>query len=118
MESEELIERIAQVCDNKQAKNIKVLDMDQLSLVADYFLICHGMNTRQVQAIAQAVKDMLEEDNMAVTQMEGLQQGRWVIIEVNGILCHIFEQSERFFYNLERLWGDAREVEISISQEG
>lgn len=118
MNSKQIVEAIAVACDDKLAEDIVVLDMNKISLVADYFLICHAKNERQVQAIARAVKDAVEENGITVKQVEGLQQGRWIIVDIGDVLCHIFHQDERSYYNLERLWGDAEKVTLQVGQEG
>lgn len=118
MEMKEIVQLIAEACDDKRAENIIALDMNQVSLVADYFLICHGNTERQVQAIARAIKDKMDEQDIEVNRMEGFEQARWVLIDLGDIVCHIFHKDERSYYNLERLWGDAAEVPLQIGQEG
>lgn len=118
MEMNEIVQSIAEACDDKRAENIIALDMNQVSLVADYFLICHGNTERQVQAIARAIKDEMDEQDIEVNRMEGFEQVRWVLIDLGDIVCHIFHKDERSYYNLERLWGDAAEVPLHIGQEG
>ena len=117
LETKEMVQIIAKSCDEKQAEKIVVLDMENISLVADYFLICHASNTRQVQAIAKAVKDLMEENDVAISHMEGYDQGKWIIIDTGFVLCHIFQEEERSFYNLERLWGDASKIPLQIGHE-
>lgn len=114
--SKEIIETIVKVCDDKHAEDIIVLDMNQISLVADYFIICHANNERLVQAIARSIKDAMGEMDISINQMEGFEQARWVVIDTGGVLCHIFHKDERLYYNLERLWGDAPEVPTTIGQ--
>lgn len=118
MEGIELLQDIANACDDKRAENIIALDMNQVSLIADYFLICHGNNERQVQAIARAIKETAEEKELSVHRMEGFEQARWVLVDLGDIVCHVFHQDERTYYNLERLWGDAKEIPIQVGQEG
>lgn len=118
MKNKKLVQSIAEVCDDKRAENIIALDMNQVSLVADYFLICHGNTERQVQSIARAVKEEAEERGITVNRMEGFEQARWVLIDVGDVVCHVFHKDERSYYNLERLWGDASEVQLQIGQEG
>ncbi|MFG6114262.1 ribosome silencing factor [Halobacillus sp. MO56] len=107
MDSKELMKLAAQACDDKRAEDIVVLDMAEVSLIADYFLICEGSNERQVQAIAREVKEKAEEAGLSVTRIEGFEQARWILVDLNGVICHIFHKDERNYYNLERLWGDA-----------
>ena len=118
MDLKEIVQLVAEACDDKRAENIIALDMNQVSLVADYFLICHGNTERQVQAIARGIKDAMDEQNIEVNRMEGFVQARWVLIDLGDIVCHVFHKDERGYYNLERLWGDATEVPLHIGQEG
>lgn len=112
MESKQLMNLAAQACDEKRANDIVVLDMSDVSLIADYFLICEGSNERQVQAIAREVKNQAEENGVPVKRMEGFDKARWILVDLNGVVCHIFHKDERHYYNLERLWGDASTVDI------
>ncbi|HLR03823.1 MAG TPA: ribosome silencing factor [Virgibacillus sp.] len=114
MEEKELIQIIAKACDDKLAKNIVALDMKEVSFMADYFLICHGNNERQVQAIAKAIKDGVSAYDFEIQRMEGYEQGRWVLVDFGGIVCHVFHEEERQYYNLERLWGDAPEIKLMV----
>lgn len=117
MSQVDLINQIAGACDDKLAENIVVLNMEDISLIADYFLICHGNSERQVQAIAQSVKDTLESEEIAIESMEGLQNARWIVIDAGNILCHIFHKDERDHYNIERLWGDASRIPLALRQK-
>lgn len=116
MDVKQMVQVIAKTCDDKQAKDIVGLDMNNVSLVADYFLICHANNPRQVQAIAKAIKDSLDEIDISIKHMEGFDQGKWIIVDTGFVLCHIFDEEERSFYNLERLWGDASKIKLEIDQ--
>ncbi|UOR12248.1 ribosome silencing factor [Halobacillus amylolyticus] len=112
MESKELVTLTAKACDEKRANDIVILDMADVSLIADYFLICEGSNERQVQAIAREVKAQAEENGIEVKRMEGFDKARWILVDLNDIVCHIFHKDERSYYNLERLWGDAETVAV------
>ena len=118
MDTKELLQVIAIACDEKNAENLIALDMQNISLIADYFLICHANNPRQTQAIAEAVKKTVEEKGIIVKHMEGYEQGKWIIIDTGAVLCHIFHHEERQYYNLERLWGDATQVPLQLPHEG
>ncbi|TQS74604.1 ribosome silencing factor [Ornithinibacillus gellani] len=114
MEAIDVLQLAAKACDDKRAEDIIALDMDELSLVADYFLICHGNTERQVQAVARGIKDALDEQEVTIKRMEGLEQGRWVLVDIGDIVCHVFHKDERSYYNLERLWGDAAPVSLEL----
>lgn len=118
MEIKEILHLAAEACDDKRAEDIIALDMDQVSLVADYFLICHGSNERQVQAIARSIKEAMEKNDISIKRIEGFEQARWVLVDIGDIICHIFHKDERNYYNLERLWGDASRVNLQVGQEG
>lgn len=118
MDSKRLVELAAKACDDKRGQDIVVLDMNNVSLIADYFLICEGSNERQVQAIAREVKGVADEQEVKVERLEGFDQARWVLVDLGDVVCHIFHKDERNYYNLERLWGDAPSVDVSLNQEG
>lgn len=114
MDSKQLLEIAAKACDDKRAENIVVLDMREVSLMADYFLICHGNNERQVDAISKGIKEAVEEHGYEVKKIEGNEQARWVLVDLNEVVVHVFHKDERDYYNLEKLWGDANRVELSL----
>ncbi|QKY69515.1 ribosome silencing factor [Lentibacillus sp. CBA3610] len=115
MDNKEIIQVIARACDDKRAEDIVALNMQDVSLMADYFLICHGGNERQVQAIARAIKESMDETDIQVKRMEGFEQARWILVDLDDIVCHVFHKDERHYYNLERLWGDASKVELHLT---
>lgn len=117
MELNEQLKLAAQACDDKRAMEIIALDMSEVSLLADYFLICHGSNERQVQAIARSIKETMEENNISVKRVEGFEQARWVLVDLGDIVCHIFHKDERSYYSIERLWGDASVVNLEIGDD-
>lgn len=118
MDNKEIIQQIANACDDKRAEDIVALDMQDVSLMTDYFLICHGSNERQVQAIARSIKDTMEEEDVIIQRLEGYEQARWILVDLGNIVCHVFHKEERSYYNLERLWGDASKVELSVGNNG
>lgn len=111
-EVQEILETVVATCEDRKAENCVVLDMKQLTPITDYFVICHGNNERQVQAIARSVKEELEKKGFDVKRLEGFEQARWILIDIDTVICHIFHKDERSYYNLERLWGDATYVEV------
>jgi ribosome-associated protein len=107
MTEKETLLLAAKAADDKKAENIVALNMKGISLVADYFLICHGNSDKQVQAIAKEMKDQAEENQISVKRMEGYDEARWILVDLGDVIAHIFHKDERSYYNLERLWGDA-----------
>ncbi|QDP40671.1 ribosome silencing factor [Radiobacillus deserti] len=118
MNSKELVNVAAKACDDKRAEDIVILDMQHVSLIADYFLICDGSSERQVQAIAREIQEQAEKNGLEVKRMEGFEQARWVLVDIGDVVCHVFHREERNYYNLERLWGDAPLVETEFSHGG
>ena len=98
--------------DDKRAEDIVVLNMEGISLLADYFLICHGNSAKQVQAIARELKVVAGESGIDVQRMEGFDEGKWVLVDMGDVIAHVFHGDERSYYKLERLWGDAPLVDI------
>lgn len=102
-----LLETAYQAVDEKKAQDIVVLNMEGVSLIADQFIICHANSERQVQAIAREVADKASKNDFEVKRVEGLDNGRWVLVDLGDVVVHVFHKDDRGYYNLERLWGDA-----------
>lgn len=92
----------------KKAIDPVILDLNGVSGVTDYFLICSGNSTVQVRAIADNISDKLKEKNLPAIVKEGYADGRWILMDFGNIVVHIMYQTEREFYALEKLWHDAR----------
>lgn len=107
MTEEELALLTARTADDKKAENVTVLNMNGISMMADYFTICHGNSEKQVQAIARGIKEAADEQEVMVKRMEGFDSARWVLIDLGDVIVHVFHKEERYHYNLEKLWGDA-----------
>ncbi len=97
---------------DKKAKEVLILDISELTLVCDYFVICSGLSSPQVKAITENVETKLEEQGLKKLRVEGLREGYWVLLDYGTVVIHIFQENERRFYNLEHLWGDARVVHL------
>lgn len=112
MHENKILQMAVKAADDKKAENIVVLNMKGISLISDYFLICHGNSEKQVQAIATEIKKSAQENEMELKRLEGFDQARWVLIDLNDVVVHVFHKDERLYYNLEKLWGDAPTVDI------
>ncbi len=112
-----IVDLAAEAAIDKKARDTVILDIRGLSVIADYFLICSGNSETQVEAIAKEIKNKMQENGVHVKGMEGLQQSRWILIDLGDVVCHIFHKEEREFYRLERLWGDAPHIEVKESSE-
>ena len=96
--------------DGRKAIDLKVLHLAKVTDFADYFLICSGTSERQVQAIADAVQETLRENRVRPLHVEGYNRAQWVLIDYGDLVVHVFQEEQRRYYALERLWGDAPEV--------
>ena len=103
--TKEISTAIAAVLD-KKALDVVVLDLRELSAFTDWFVICSGTSIRQVQAISDAVEERLRADKVKA-RIEGYREGEWVLMDYGDFLVHIFTESKREYFDLERLWGDA-----------
>lgn len=107
MNERKLLETAVKAADDKKAEDIVVLNMKGISLVADYFIICHGNSEKQVQAIAKEIKEKAIEDGFDIKRIEGYDEAKWILVDLGDVIAHVFHRDERGYYNLERLWGDA-----------
>lgn len=113
---EELAKLVVKAAEDKKAENVLVMDISELSVIAEYFVICTGNNERQVQAIVNEIRDQAHKHGYNVRGIEGADEGRWVLVDLGDVVIHVFHREERDFYNIERLWGDAKIV--SFSEQG
>ena len=113
--NEALKQQIAEAmaaCQDKKAESVTILEMEKGSnAFTDYFLICSGVNPRQVQAIADEVEERLEKSGQRVTHKEGYSQAEWVLLDYVDFVVHIFSEKARQYYDLERLWKTAKRLE-------
>ncbi len=117
MKKNELKKQITEAiaaCQDKKAESVTILEMEKESnAFTDYFLICSGINPRQVQAIADEVEERLEKSGQRVTHKEGYNQAEWVLLDYVDFVVHIFSERARQYYDLERLWKTAKRLEAS-----
>ncbi len=107
MEIKELANKIAAAASEKKAADILLLNMEGLSLVTDYYVICSASNSTLVKAVADNIEDKLGEQGVFPKHKEGYQEARWILLDFGDVVAHIFLEEERDFYNLEQLWADA-----------
>lgn len=112
MTTSTLLETAYKAVDDKKGEDIAVLNMEGISLLADYFVICSGSSDRQVQAIAREVIEKANEMGTTVKSVEGFDSARWILIDLGDVVVHVFHRDERSYYNLERLWREAPEMEL------
>ena len=102
--------------EEKQAVNLTVLDLRKAAGFTDYFVICSGQNPRQIHAIADAIVDTLAARGAKPAHVEGYDRSEWILLDYFDFIVHIFKSETRLFYGLERLWGNAEQVETSSAR--
>ena len=105
-QSKEMAQKAFHALEDKKAKDICILDISAVSVLADYFLIASGSNRNQVQAMVDNVQEELHKAGFDPRQVEGYQTANWVLLDYGDIIIHIFDEENRLFYDLERIWRD------------
>lgn len=108
----EKLEVIVRAADDRLAQDIMALDVAQLTPLADYFVVMDAKNDRQLAAIVDEITTVAHKNNFDLKNVEGKSGGKWVLIDMNDIIVHVFHYSERANYNLEKIWQDAPLVDI------
>ena len=109
----EMAELAVRALDGKNARNIRLLRTADVTVLADYFVICTATSTTQIKTLADEVEAVLEAHGETKLHREGYRSGGWVLIDFGCVVVHIFMEEARQFYNLERLWADAEEIDIA-----
>ncbi len=110
LESSEVAKLVIEAASDKKAGDVVMLDIRELSVIADYFVVCTGSNPRQIQAIASSIEDKLSEAKVSTRAREGSADTGWVLLDAGDVIVHIFGPMEREYYRLERLWSGAPTV--------
>lgn len=111
MEPKKLAKLTFDAMEDKKGESIVCLSMVGKSTIADYFLICHGNNEKQVQAIAREIRDQANQAGKDVRRLEGFDEAKWILIDMGDVIAHVFSKDDRLYYNLEKLWGDAPQIQ-------
>lgn len=111
MTGKELARKAIVGLEEKKAEDIKIIDISEVSVMADYFIIASGSNRNQVQAMADSVEEQLAKDGVHPRQIEGYNTANWILMDFNDIIVHIFNAEDRLFYNLEKIWLDGKIID-------
>jgi len=106
MDSKEMAKIAYDALADKKGINIRVIDISKVSVIADYFIIASGSSKNQVQALADNVTEELEKAGLNCKQAEGYHTANWILLDFNDIIVHVFNEEDRIFYDLERIWKD------------
>lgn len=109
----EMTKLAVKVLDEKKAMDIKVIDIHEVSVLADYFIIASGSNQNQVQAMVDNVEEQLGKAGYEPKQIEGTKNSSWILMDYGDLIIHIFDEENRLFYDLERIWRDGKIMETN-----
>lgn len=113
MEQSKKMAKIAYAAlDDRKGEDITIIDISQVSVLADYFIIANGSNDNQVRAMVDAVEEELGKAGFDLKQREGYGLGSWVLLDFGNLIVHVFDKENRLFYDLERIWRDGKFVEV------
>jgi len=108
MTAKEMAKIAVKALEEKKGEDIKVIDISEISTIADYFIIASGQNRNQVQAMCDNVEEMLYKQGVTKKQCEGYDSANWILLDFHDVVIHIFDKENRFFYDLERIWRDGK----------
>lgn len=110
--SKEMAKLAIEALEDKKAEDIKVIDISEVSVIADYFIIAGGSNASQIQALCDNVDEKLGRAGYHAKQTEGYESANWVLLDFGDIIVHIFDKENRLLYDLERIWRDGKAVDV------
>lgn len=99
--------------EDKKAEDIAIIDISEVSVIADYFIIAGGNNKSQIQALSDVVDEKLGRAGLPLKQIEGYNNANWILLDFGDIIVHIFDKEDRLFYDLERIWCDGKKIELN-----
>ncbi len=109
--SKDMVKIAIEALEDKKAEDIKVIDISEVSVLADYFLIAGGNNSSQIQALCNNVEEKLGRSGYHCKQIEGYDTANWILMDFGDIIVHIFDKENRLLYDLERIWRDGKMVD-------
>lgn len=107
----EMAKIVFNALDDKKAEDIKVIEVTDITVLADYFIIANGTNSSQVSALVDSVEEALAKEGHQPKRIEGIGTTNWVLMDYGDIVIHIFSREDRLFYDLERIWRDGRTID-------
>lgn len=108
----EMLKLALEALEDKKAEDLRVIDISEVSVIADYFVIAGGSSRSQIQALCDNVEEKLGRAGLPMKQVEGYDTANWILMDFGDIIVHVFDKENRLLYDLERLWRDGRQVDI------
>jgi ribosome-associated protein len=110
-ENSQLARIVIQALEDKKATDIRVIDISEVSVLADYFVIANGSNKNQISAMMDAVEEAMVKAGHPARQIEGREGAGWILLDFGDIIVHIFDEKDRLLYDLERIWRDGKQID-------
>ncbi len=109
--SKEMVKIAVDALEDRKGEDVRVIDISEISTLADFFIIAGGSNINQVQAMADAVQEKLGREGYMTKNVEGYDSGNWILLDFGDIIVHVFDNENRLFYDLERIWRDGKSID-------
>lgn len=113
MQAKEMAKIAYHALDEKKGEDIRIIDIAGISVLADYFIIANGSSESQVQAMVDNVEEEMHKAGYSLKQREGYGSGNWVLLDFGDVIVHVFDKENRLFYDLDRIWRDGKNIEIT-----
>ena len=110
---EKMIKTSVEGLEDKKGEDIKIIEIGKLSTVADYFIIANGSNAPHVESLVDNVEEELLKENIHAERIEGVKSSGWILMDYNDVVIHVFAKEDRLFYDLERVWRDGKEIDVT-----
>lgn len=111
--SKKMVKTVINAIEERKGEDISVIDISNVSVIADYFIIASGNNINQIQRIADEIEEKMHKEGFSLRQTEGYDTANWILMDFNDIIVHIFNKENRLFYDLERIWSDGKKIDIA-----
>jgi len=110
--SKEKVKLAYEALDEKKGEDIQIIEIKEISIIADYFIIASGSNSLQVDALVKSVTEKLGKNGYEPLRIEGIRSASWILMDYGDVIVHVFSKEDRLFYNLERIWRDGKIINI------
>lgn len=111
MTANEMTKLVVEALEDKKAEDITIIDIREISPIADFFIVANGTNQNQLQAMRDAVDEAMYTNDIHARQVEGNQNSTWILMDYEDVIVHIFSKEDRLFYDLERIWRDGKVID-------
>ena len=112
-DSKEMVKVMVAALQDKKAEDIRIIDISNVSVIADYFVIANGNNPNQIQAMVDNVEEQMYKSGFDDPKVEGYNSASWILLDYHDVILHVFSEEERAFYNIERIWRDGKEIDVN-----